>query len=260
MNRMAGGFKGIAATLKLYLEGNLHSVEAEGIDLNTLVERLEAIAPGNFRSTSVEQIAKMLVGLAARDRTIRQLLAEARTSQPRETDRTVSLIRAGRDVRIGGDLVTGAKIIGANPQQESAQTEPATSRVFLSYASEDGVSVSNLAKLLKAAGIDVWIDNTELRGGQAWETAITERIAGCDRVVACLTQRFVDKFSQGKTFLRREIELALSRVPPGPEHVFLVPFCLEPCRLPEEMAHLHAITCTSEPQYDRLLEALRNRG
>ncbi len=45
--------------------------------------------------------------------------------------------------------------------------------VFLSYASEDAVAAERICASLRAAGIEVWFDRSELRGGDAWDAAIT---------------------------------------------------------------------------------------
>ena len=39
--------------------------------------------------------------------------------------------------------------------------------VFLSYASEDQGAAERLCAALRAAGIEVWFDQSELRGGDA---------------------------------------------------------------------------------------------
>jgi TIR domain-containing protein len=44
--------------------------------------------------------------------------------------------------------------------------------VFLSYASEDAEVAGRICDGLRAAGIDVWFDQSELRGGDAWDAAI----------------------------------------------------------------------------------------
>ena len=45
-------------------------------------------------------------------------------------------------------------------------TEPSRA-VFLSYASEDAKAARRIADTLTAAGIEVWLDQSELRGGEA---------------------------------------------------------------------------------------------
>jgi hypothetical protein len=39
--------------------------------------------------------------------------------------------------------------------------------VFLSYASEEAVAAEKICDALRAAGIEVWFDRSELRGGDA---------------------------------------------------------------------------------------------
>jgi hypothetical protein len=41
--------------------------------------------------------------------------------------------------------------------------------VFLSYASEDAAAAERIAGALRSAGIEVWFDKSELRGGDAWD-------------------------------------------------------------------------------------------
>jgi hypothetical protein len=51
--------------------------------------------------------------------------------------------------------------------------------VFLSYASQDAQAAQKICGALRAAGIEVWIDQSELRGGDAWDTSIRKQIKTC---------------------------------------------------------------------------------
>lgn len=55
--------------------------------------------------------------------------------------------------------------------------------MFLSYASEDTEAASQIATALQAAGIKVWFDKSELRGGDAWDQSIREQIRQCQLFV-----------------------------------------------------------------------------
>ena len=44
--------------------------------------------------------------------------------------------------------------------------------VFLSYASQDAEAARRICESLRAAGIEVWFDQSELRGGDAWDQRI----------------------------------------------------------------------------------------
>jgi hypothetical protein len=48
--------------------------------------------------------------------------------------------------------------------------------VFLSYASQDAEAARRICDALRAAGFDVWFDQSELRGGDAWDRQIRKQI------------------------------------------------------------------------------------
>jgi len=51
--------------------------------------------------------------------------------------------------------------------------------VFLSYASQDTEAAARICTSLRNAGIEVWFDQNELRGGAAWDAAIKKQIRTC---------------------------------------------------------------------------------
>ena len=60
--------------------------------------------------------------------------------------------------------------------------------VFLSYASGDAAAAERIATTLRAAGIEVWFDQSELRGGDAWDASIRKQIVAVpgDGEAGCL--------------------------------------------------------------------------
>ena len=48
--------------------------------------------------------------------------------------------------------------------------------VLLSYASEDSAAAEGICAALRSAGIEVWFDRSELRGGDAWDRQIRTQI------------------------------------------------------------------------------------
>ena len=55
-----------------------------------------------------------------------------------------------------------------------------TSRaVFLSYASQDAEAARRICEALRAAGVEVWFDQSELVGGDAWDRKIRKQIKEC---------------------------------------------------------------------------------
>ena len=51
--------------------------------------------------------------------------------------------------------------------------------VFLSYASQDAEAARRICEALRAAGIEVWFDQSALRGGDVWDRQIRNQIHDC---------------------------------------------------------------------------------
>jgi hypothetical protein len=80
--------------------------------------------------------------------------------------------------------------------------------VFLSYAREDTDVARRLADALRAFGVEVWFDQSELRGGDAWDAKIRDQIRSCALFVP-----IVSAATQARTegYFRREWKLAADR-------------------------------------------------
>ena len=63
-----------------------------------------------------------------------------------------------------------------------------TKAVFLSYASEDAEAAKRICDALRAGGIEVWLDTSELRGGDAWDRAIRRQIKACALFVPVISR------------------------------------------------------------------------
>jgi hypothetical protein len=62
---------------------------------------------------------------------------------------------------------------GESPRSASTPT----GAVFLSYASQDAEAARRICEALQAAGIEVWFDQSELRGGVQPEVTLSSRVA-----------------------------------------------------------------------------------
>jgi hypothetical protein len=51
--------------------------------------------------------------------------------------------------------------------------------VFVSYASQDAGAAQKIAEALRARDIEVFLDQSELRGGDAWDKKIRHEIHDC---------------------------------------------------------------------------------
>jgi adenylate cyclase len=100
-----------------------------------------------------------------------------------------------------------------------------TRAVFLSYASQDAKAARRICDALRAAGIEVWFDQNELRGGDAWDRQIRKQIHDCALFVPIISET-----TQGRIegYFRREWKLAIERTHDRSERVaFLVPVVID---------------------------------
>ena len=88
-------------------------------------------------------------------------------------------------------------------------SDPAFSQaVFLSYASEDVEAARRIGDALRVAGLEVWFDQSELRGGDAWDASIRKKIKECALFVP-----IISKCTQARSegYFRLEWKLAVDR-------------------------------------------------
>lgn len=103
-------------------------------------------------------------------------------------------------------------------------SEP-TKAVFLSYAREDSAAALRLAEALRTFGIEVWFDQDELRGGDAWDTKIRTQIKSCALFIPLVSAQTE---ARGEGYFRREWKLAVDRTHDmGSGRAFLVPVVLD---------------------------------
>jgi TolB-like protein/tetratricopeptide (TPR) repeat protein len=80
--------------------------------------------------------------------------------------------------------------------------------VFVSYASQDAEEASHLCNALRGAGIEVWFDQSELRGGDTWDASIRRQIKSCYLFVAMIS---ANTQAREEGYFRREWKLAVDR-------------------------------------------------
>jgi TIR domain len=59
----------------------------------------------------------------------------------------------------------------------SGESATPAGALFLSYASEDTGAAQRICEALRLAGVEVWFDESELRGGNAWDQKIRRKLA-----------------------------------------------------------------------------------
>jgi TolB-like protein/Flp pilus assembly protein TadD len=114
--------------------------------------------------------------------------------------------------------------------------------VFLSYASEDADAAARICESLRAAGVEVWLDKSELRGGDAWDAQIKKQIHDCALFVPLISAH-TNARTEG--YFRREWKQATRRLQDrADDAAFLVPVVVDDtreadARVPEEFFQAH---------------------
>src|SRR5689334_16121578 len=80
--------------------------------------------------------------------------------------------------------------------------------VFLSYASQDAAAARRICDALRAANVEVWFDQSELRGGDAWDAKIRGQIASCALFVPVIS---ANTQARREGYFRLEWKLAAQR-------------------------------------------------
>jgi TolB-like protein/thioredoxin-like negative regulator of GroEL len=97
--------------------------------------------------------------------------------------------------------------------------------VFISYAREDAAAARLIAEGLRNFGIEVWFDQNELRGGDAWDAHIHEQIRTCALFIPVISKQCQ---TRGEGYFRREWALADDRTRDmGRKRAFILPICID---------------------------------
>ena len=83
-----------------------------------------------------------------------------------------------------------------------------TQAIFLSYASQDADAARRICEALRAAGLEVWFDQSELRSGDAWDASIRKQIKECSLFVPIISNNTQQR-EEG--YFRLEWKLAVDR-------------------------------------------------
>lgn len=100
-----------------------------------------------------------------------------------------------------------------------------TGAVFLSYASQDAEAARRICDALRAADVEVWFDQSELRGGDAWDRKIRAQIHDCRLFIPVISAN-TERRDEG--YFRREWALAADRTRDmAHKRAFIVPVAID---------------------------------
>lgn len=155
----------------------------------------------------------------------------------------------------------------SSPAPAPSPPAPASGAVFVSYAREDSAVAKRIADALRAFGVEVWFDQSELRGGDTWDQKIRTQIKTCALFLPLISQRTEER-TEG--YFRREWKLAVERTHDmAAGRAFIVPVVIDETReaeaaVPEEFMRYQwtrlphgAPSSQFVEQVKRLLEAPR---
>ena len=97
--------------------------------------------------------------------------------------------------------------------------------VFLSYSSHDAEVAERICEALRSAGIEVWFDKSELRGGDAWDASIRKQIKDCALFVPIVS---ANTNARAEGYFRLEWKLAVDRSHlMADDQAFLLPVAID---------------------------------
>jgi TolB-like protein len=132
--------------------------------------------------------------------------------------------------------------MSSTPDSPPPSSGPRAPTVFLSYASEDRPAAQVLREALPSHGVEVWYDETELTGGDAWDQKIRQQIRECDFFIAVISAQTE---ARHEGYFRREWRLAVERsLDMADDHLFLLPVVIDDtpqadARVPEKFLAVH---------------------
>jgi hypothetical protein len=123
--------------------------------------------------------------------------------------------------------------------------------VFFSYAREDSKVVDMIARDLRRAGVNSWLDRDNLRPGEPWMEQISNAIKQADYMLI-----FYSRATLSSLVVRGEYQAAFERQKQvGGERV--IPVLLEKVELPRDLAAIHYVDF-SESYSEGMAQLLRS--
>ena len=128
--------------------------------------------------------------------------------------------------------------------------QPALS-AFFSYSRADSEFAQRLARSLRAAGANIWLDQLDIEPGKRWDRAVEDALASCPSLLVILTPSSVDS-----TNVMDEVSFALE------EGKTVIPVLYRDCKIPFRLRRVQYVDFRAD--YDegvrQLLTVLPEHG
>ena len=156
-----------------------------------------------------------------------------------------------------GDFALGEPGVAQKPIQGESYGQTEQVSVFISYASENKLTVRKLYLRLIACGYDVWYDEQSLLPGREWEREIRRAIIASDAFITVISCNSVDKGG----FIQEELRLALDTAEGRPaDTIFIVPLRIDDVEVPDRLKKWHVLDISIQGWFDRLVRSLNTRA
>lgn len=137
-----------------------------------------------------------------------------------------------------------------------AKDEMRRLQIFMCHAVEDKPIVRLLFQGLKAIGVDPWLDEEELIGGDPWRSKTVRAVGDSDAVVILLSSTSVKKHG----FVQKEIREAIGQRDFHPDDaLFVIPVRLEPCEIPDALSRWQCVDLYGSRGWELLVKSLEAR-
>ncbi len=123
-----------------------------------------------------------------------------------------------------------------------------SSTIFFSYGRENSAFVLDLAKELRKAGANIWLDQLDIEPGTRWDRSIEKALKSSDTLLIVLSKDSVESHN-----VMDEVSYALE------ERKTVVPVLMEPCEIPFRLRRLQYADFTENHKTGiaTLIKALR---
>jgi hypothetical protein len=164
------------------------------------------------------------------------------------------ILREALDLGIAQERVLSAVRRSVTSLLADEKGRPPT--VFLSYSHDDKQIVTEVAERLRAAGINVWFDLSEIR----WGDSLRERIdRGLDS--ADFMAFFMSPNSMGKAWPRAELNAIISKQLSGDRGAMVLPILLDDTEIPPVLRDIRYVDLRDhdvESKSQQLIDAIRH--
>jgi hypothetical protein len=122
-------------------------------------------------------------------------------------------------------------------------------KYFLSYTRQDSAFVLKLATELREAGVNLWLDQLDIVGGQRWDRAVQTALETCQGMIAVLSPQAL-----ASNNVLDEVSYALD------EEKVVIPILWRSCAIPVRLRRIHYIDFTVDYNtgFSQLLKALQS--